>query len=86
MIRRNLTDFQQYKFDSILTAIDIREKDNEYFIGKGGYSSLTCALYSYLPLISVHDQMVVGKGGVEAQGEPSNMRTGCSLVKKVCLN
>ncbi len=50
-----MKQFQQYKYDSILTAIDIKGKTQEHFIGKGGYGSITCAIYSYIPLLSIYD-------------------------------
>lgn len=67
LLKRNLTQFQQFKSESILTAIDIKGKTHEHFIGKGGYGSITCAIYSYIPLMSIYDQNNAAKSIPEKQ-------------------
>lgn len=49
-----MAEFQSFKFDSILTAIEIKRKTMEQPIAQGGYSCITYGLYNYIPLFSVH--------------------------------
>lgn len=57
MLDKNMADFQNSKFDTILTAIDIKKKIMEQPISQAVYSYITYGLYNFVPLFSVHEQI-----------------------------
>ncbi len=42
-----MAEFENFKLDSILTAIEIKQKTMEQPIARGGYSFITYGLYNY---------------------------------------
>jgi len=55
MLDKNILEFQNLKFDPILTAINIKRKTMEQPIAQGGFSNITYGLYNFVPLFSVHE-------------------------------
>ena len=79
MIGKNLLEFQNFKFDSILTAIKSKRKTMEQPIAQGGFSYITYGFYNFIPLFSVYESV----SNALSMTSISQEKTDCCLVKKV---